>query len=308
MKAYYILLFLALNILFRDIQSDKDHIKKVGPINYNLSSPDKIYVLPGALKEVSGITEIDSTSIACVQDENGILFIYDLLNEKIKNQYPFYNNGDYEDIARVDKTVFILRSDGVLFEIKNFESANPTTESYSTGILAGDNEGLCFDRKAFRLLLAPKSTPGKDSQNKENRFIYAFDLKSKKLIEKPVYIFDLKVIEKFAAKNRIKVPTKNGKEGHKKDPDIEFRPSSIGIHPFTNQLFILSGMEKLLFVFDMNGEIEFIEWLNPELFIQPEGITFLKNGDILISNDIKKKKPTILRFNYLRKAGTLKPK
>jgi hypothetical protein len=109
------------------------------------------------------------------------------------------------------------------------------------------------------------------------------------------------VINKFVLENKIKVPMKNGKKGHKNEPDIEFRPSAIGIHPITNRLFVLSGMEKLLFVFDMNGEIEYIEKLDPELFVQPEGITFLKNGDMLISNDMRKKKPSILRFNYLRK-------
>jgi hypothetical protein len=271
------------------------------PINYNLSSPDKIYVLPNALKEVSGITETDVTSIACIQDENGILFIYDLIKEEIRNQYPFYFNGDYEGIARVDKKFYILRSDGMLFGVTNYESATSTPESYLTGIPARDNEGLCFDKKANRLLIAPKNNYKKDSDNKNHRYIYSFDLKTKKLAEKPAFDFDLKVIEKFASENKINVPMKSGKKGHKNDPDIEFRPSEIAMHPITNRLFVLSGMERLLFVFDMNGEIEYIEKLDPELFPQPEGITFLKNGDMLISNDIKNKKPTILRFNYLIK-------
>ena len=59
-------------------------IKHVVAINYNLSKPDKIYILPPALKEVSGITGTDASSIACIQDENGIIFIYDL---ETKNSY-----------------------------------------------------------------------------------------------------------------------------------------------------------------------------------------------------------------------------
>jgi hypothetical protein len=50
----------------------------------------------------------------------------------------------------------------------------------------------------------------------------------------------------------------------------------------------------------MNGTIEYSEKLNPELFNMPEGITFFKNGDMLISNEGKDKYPTILRFNYDR--------
>ena len=193
-------------------------------------------------------------------------------------------------------TIFILRSDGMLFEISNYESATSKMVSYATGIPASDIEGLCFDQKANRLLIAPKNNSAKEKENKGLRFIYAFDLKTKKLASAPAFVFDLKVIKKFATENKIKVPMKDGKKGHKKEPDIEFRPSEIGIHPLTNKLYVLSGMERLLFVFNMNGEIEYIEKLDPELFVQPEGITFLENGDMLISNDIKKRKPTILRY------------
>ena len=94
---------------------------------------------------------------------------------------------------------------------------------------------------------------------------------------------------------------KNGKKGDKKEIDIEFRPSEIGINPVTNKLYVLSGMERLLFVFNMDGEIEYIEKLDQDLFPQPEGITFMKNGDMLISNDVKNNKPALLRFNYIRK-------
>jgi len=301
MAASAFLLFFFLNIFICTNHADRNSIKPVGSINYNLSSPDKIYILPYILNEISGITETDVSSIACIQDENGILFIYDLIKEQIKKQYYFYYDGDYEGITRVDKTVYILRSDGTLFEITNYESANFKLLSYSTGIPVKDNEGLCFDQKANRLLIAPKDNFGKESENKDKRFIYAFDLKSKKLNEKPVFVFNLSVIKKFALENKVKIPMASDKKGHKNEPIIEFITSAIGIHPLTNRLFILSAMEHLLFVFDMKGNIEYMEKLDSDLFRQPEGITFLKNGDMLISNESQNKKPTLVRFNYLRK-------
>jgi len=301
MTALCTFLFLMLRTLMLNDQPDKSISKTVVPINYNLSKPDKIYILPPALKEVSGITGTDATSIACIQDENGIIFIYNLESEKVTGKYPFQNSGDYEGIARVDKAVYILRSDGILFGVENYESATSATKLYATGIPAKDNEGLCFDQKANRLLIAPKNNYTLDSESKNKRLIYAFDLKSKKIVQTPVFVFDLKKIKKFAAENKIKVPMKNGKKGDKKEIDIEFRPSEIGIHPVTNKLYVLSGMERLLFVFNMNGEIEYIEKLDPDLFSQPEGITFMTNGDMLISNDVKNNKPALLRFNYIRK-------
>ena len=47
---------------------------------YNLTKPDNTFLLPDTLHEVSGLTDIDSTIFACIQDENGILFIYDAKN------------------------------------------------------------------------------------------------------------------------------------------------------------------------------------------------------------------------------------
>jgi len=300
MAASFFLLLFFLKIFFFANQSELIMVKSVRTINYDLSKPDKIYTLPSILNEISGITEINASSIACVQDENGILFIYDLIREQIIKQKFFNYNGDYEGIARVDKKIFILRSDGGLFEISDYEAADLPSQYYPTGIKAKESEGLCFDPKGNRILIAPKDYVGKKSENKNKRIIYGFNLNAKKLIEKPVFIFDLSDIKKFAFDNKIKVPMDKDKKKDEKKPIIEFRPSAIGIHPLTNKLFVVSGMERLLFVFNRNGKIEFMEKLDSDLFRQPEGITFLKNGDMLISNEGQKSKPTILRFNYLK--------
>ena len=94
------------------------------------------------------------------------------------------------------------------------------------------------------------------------------------------------------------MPMKDKKKGEEREPDIKFRPSAIGIHPTANKLFVISGMEHLIFVFDMNANIEYIEKLDPDLFPQPEGITFMTNGDMLISNEGRNGPATIVRFNY----------
>ena len=114
---------------------------------YNLTKPDNTFLLPDTLHEVSGLTDIDSTTFACIQDENGILFIYDAKNNVIKKQYTFNLDGDYEGITRVDQSIYVLRSDGTLFEISNYTSDNFKLTSYTTGIPANNNEGLCYDQE-----------------------------------------------------------------------------------------------------------------------------------------------------------------
>jgi hypothetical protein len=299
--ALYLLSGLFLNIVSCGFSTDNKsysaYIKSVNTLGYDLSAPDKTIILPGILHEISGITVIDSSSVACIQDENGIVFIYDLKIDEIKKQISFHTNGDYEGIALADKTIYILRSDGVLFKISDYTSSGFTKENFHTGIPANDNEGLCYDQKADRLLIAPKSNIGEGSEYEDKRAIYGFGMNSGTLTKKPVIDFDLSSIKKFALDNNVIKPKKNKKKAAG-EPDIRFRPSAIGIHPVTNKLYVLSGIEHMLFVFDMNGNIEYMEKLDPEVFNQPEGITFFKNGDMLISNEGQNKYATLLRFNY----------
>lgn len=270
-------------------------VRNYNPVGYDLSKPDKIDVLPGILHEISGITEIDNSTIASIQDENGVLVFYDLSKSRIKNQYIFHNDGDYEGIARTVNTIFVLRSDGILYEIPDYRTNEFAGNKYKTEIPAKDNEGLCYYKNRNMLLIGPKSEI--EGKKKSKRAIYGFSLETKKLLEKPVIKFDLEEIKDYATKHKLNLPvTKNKNE--KSEPNIELRTSDICIHPITNKLFLISGVEQILFVFDLTGALEYMEKLDPELFNQPEGITFLNNGDMLISNEGGPGKATLLRFNY----------
>jgi uncharacterized protein YjiK len=263
---------------------------KVSEIGYNLSEPDKTIPLPLVLNEISGITVVSSSSVACVQDEDGIIFIVDITGSAIKNEFTFQSDGDYEGITMAGKAIYVLRSDGELYQVSYDGSAGSLSKIFSVGIPPLDNEGLCYDRNNNRLLIVSKNNAGKYSEIKGKHPVFGFDLDQEILLEEPVLSFNIPEIKKFAEENDIQPAEGDGKIG--------FRPSAIGIHPLTNKLYVLSAMERILCVFNMNGTIEYIEKLNPKLFNMPEGITFLPNGDMLISNEGRINPPTILRFNY----------
>ena len=264
---------------------------------YKLNRPDKTLVLPEILREVSGVTDIDSNTVACVQDENGILFLYDVANNKIKQQYNFHIDGDYEGITDVGASMYILRSDGLLLEILNYKSKTFSIKNYATGIPANNNEGLCYDPDKNRLLIASKSKIGKGPEFKDKRYIYAFDLKTKKLNDDPVFSFDVVAIKNYAKEKKISLPEKSKKNGP--TPLLKFFPSAIDIHPVTKNLYLLSASDHMLFIFRPDGSIEHIEMLDPNIFNKAEGITFFKSGDMMITNEGQNVKPTLLRFNYL---------
>jgi len=295
------LFLLLLTCIFASCDQHQKNKKSEVPlmdIGYNLSAPDRVYILPKKLKEISGITEIDSSRIACIQDEQEIVFTYDLNSGQIISRMDYGYKGDYEGIARVDSTLYILRSDGMLTEIINFNSDKFVRSTFSSGIPWKDNEGICYDPTTNYLLITSKEIPRKGSGNRDKRFIYGFDLTSKRPVPEPVFTVDLSVIDSFALAHTIKVPMKDKNKRKSKDPDIRFQVSDLAIHPITGKLFLLSSADKLLFVFNTKNEIEYIGRLNPDLFIQPEGITFMKNGDMYISNEGQKKSATLVRFNY----------
>lgn len=296
-KFFFCLLIFIASVTPCHNKTDQSRTDSMKRLEYDLSSPDKIFILPPSLHEISGITEVDAASVACVQDENGIIFIYDINKGLIARRFIFGAEGDYEGITRVDETLYVLRSDEALIEITDFRSDKYRRKAYLVKIPGHDTESICYDRTGKQLFLVPKEFPEGNSEDKENRYIYAFELTRKEVITTPVLTIDLDQVGRFALDNSVKVPVKK-KKGKKDKPDIKLQISAMGIHPFTESLFVISGPERLLFVFDLKGNIEYIEKLDKDLFPQPEGLTFMQNGDLFISNEGRNGSPTLLKFVY----------
>ena len=267
---------------------------------YNLSKPDKRWSLPEELKEISGITATDENTVACVQDEKGTVFFYDISNSSIKRDFVFNGDGDYEDLVKVNNEMFILRSDGTLFKLTSFSDKPSKANTIETDIPSEDSEGLCYDSDGKKLLIACKADI-KSDKYKNKRAVFAFDIKSGTLSAKPFLVIDPKAIKRFISDNKIHVKIK---KEHKHDDDddfkVDFRMSAIGIHPVTKKIFIISAADYLICVYNRDGKLENIEFLDSKLFNKAEGITFLPNGDLLVSNEGENGSPTLLRFNYLR--------
>ncbi|MCU0362434.1 MAG: SdiA-regulated domain-containing protein [Bacteroidales bacterium] len=263
---------------------------------YDLANPDLKLTLPPLLMEVSGISWLDRDLLAVVQDEDGMLFLYDTKNNKIVSGKTFGLPGDYEGIAVKGKNLFVLRSDGTIFSIPDYTQQQLKTSSLRSSVPAPDNEGLCFDNKGTRLLIAPKGRIN-DENSKNKRFVYSYNLATGKPDGKPAFVIDLGEVKKFALANNPEL-VKKDKKGKPKEPDISMHASAIAIHPVTGKLYLISSSDRLLFVFGSQGLTERIYRLQPKLFPQPEGITFSPEGDMYISNEGSDGAATILRFNY----------
>lgn len=220
------------------------------------------------MDEVSGIEWMDKNRIACVQDEDGIIFIYNLENLEIEREIDFAGPGDYEGLAINENTAYVVRSDGTLFEISNFRGNNPKTQKFETFLMEAQNvEGLCLDRSNNRLMLAIKD---KERDSDDYKGVYAFNLQNKELEKKPVFKLDMKdKLLENSGKNRSK----------------RFRPSEIEIHPKTGEIYLLDAKDPKLIIADGSGKFKRIYTLDEDKFNQPEGLTFNPDGSLFISNE-----------------------
>ena len=245
----------------------------------------KKWELPKPLLEISGLSYMDGNRFACVQDEFGIIFIYNTASSSVEKEIPFGGVGDYEGLAVVNETVWVLRADGKLFEVNNINAAKPSVKEYSTHLtIKQDSEGLCYDKKNNRLLIAIK---GAELGTEDYKGIYAFDLSSKKMAQQPVFKIDL-LNEAFEG---------NG-SGKKKKGSIN--PSGITIHPLNGDMYITDGRNSKLLVTDATGTIKKLYQLNTSEFAQPEGITFNAAGDLFIANEGAKLPANILQVKIDR--------
>ena len=229
---------------------------------------EQTWNLPASLREVSGIAYLENNRVACVQDENGVLFIYNLESSTIEEQIEFAGEGDFEGIAVEGTTAYIVQSDGTIYRIADFEN-NPEITEHPTGLTRDqDVEGLCYDPKNNRLLLAIKE---KEPDSEDYKGIYAVDTETMEMNATPVFKlqFDDPIFEQTDVKNKYD----------------RFMPSEISIHPKTGNIYMLEGRVPKLLILDSEANPEKLYFLNVNDFEQPEGLTFDPSGNIYLSNE-----------------------
>ena len=263
--------------------------------NYDFNAPNSTIKLPKDLKEISGLDVLDDAHLVAIQDEKGKIFSIRMSDGEIQEDKRFGKDGDYEGIEVVDDLLYVLRSDGDVYRIRDWPSSDVDAKKYETFLgTKHDTEGLAYDEKNNRLLIACKESPGSGLKN--SRAVYAFDLDSKELIENPVLVIDLKQLEDLTPDNPLNKLIRNLAAPV---ADLSgFKPAALAIHPITEQIFVISSVRKILLAYNEAGTLEDL-WILPEdLFRQPEGLAFLPNGDLFIANEGGNGRATLMRFNY----------
>lgn len=259
---------------------------------YDFSKPDAELVLPGRLREISGLTPINDSLLAAIQDEDGEVFVIHQESGEVVFEFKFAKDGDYEGIELVDDTLYVLRSDGDLFMVSDWRSDERKTDKIETRLATrNDTEGLGYQPEFGRLLVAAKEFPGRG--RKGVRSIYGFDVHRKRINPDPAYTLPLDSIGA-----RLDLPGEALRRLLAPIIDLEgFKPAAVAVHPRTGDVFVVSSVLKVIAVLASTGELLELLPLGLEALVQPEGLAFTSDGDLFISTEGAGGKGKIFRFS-----------
>ncbi|WP_255496325.1 SdiA-regulated domain-containing protein [Mucilaginibacter sp. FT3.2] len=256
------------------------------PKGYDLNKPVKYY-MPDELLEISGIAFKDGKgdSVYAEQDEDGKVY-YLKLGEKKVNYTTFGKKGDYEDIAICRNQVIVLRSDGVLFsfpfnQVRSREAAG--VQKLNNLLPTGEYEGMYADEKTGLLYVLCKHCADDKTTKNSSGYILALQPNGT-LKQSGAFNVDVTAIQKLTDKKKI-----------------SFHPSALAKNNNTNEWYILSSVNKILVVADVNWKIKAVYPLNSSIYNQPEGVAFDAQHNLYISNEGGKlSEGNILKFNYTK--------
>lgn len=236
------------------------------PSQYDLNNPVE-FKLPKGLNEISGLAYYPKdSSVFAIIDEDGILFKIYLNGSGTIKKWKFDKKHDFEDIVMHDSAFYILISNGDIETLKFAGDSILTNKSNlaNAGKKTNEFETLYFDDKLGFVLLC------KDCEDDKKKTVTARGYSSADSLSYNPNLFAIEV-KQIAQKI--------------KEDKLHFKPSAAAINPKTNELYIISSVNKLLVIAERNGNIKEVYPLDAGIFKQPEGITFTPSGDLLISNE-----------------------
>ena len=247
------------------IPKDEESSKFKDSELYNFSQPYLIN-LPPVLDEISGIAYYPKdTSLFAIVDEEALLYKIPLNDASNIQQWAFGKAGDYEDIILKDSIFYILVSNGTIKSLQ-FVGSDIKTAKYDfiTGEKKSSNEFESMYVDSGNIVILCKDCEA-DKKVKTSRF--ALNIAAAQFNE-------IQPLHNAAIASMIE------------DKKVALKASAAAINPVTNQLYVISAVNKTLYIFDAElNPVEFFE-LNPKIYKQPEGIAFTPEGDLIISNEV----------------------
>ncbi|WP_158795405.1 SdiA-regulated domain-containing protein [Pedobacter sp. L105] len=255
------------------------------PKGYNLNHPEK-FSMPESLHEISGIAFYHNRgdSVYSIQDEEGRLYRQAWLGKKQKHS-TFAEKGDFEDLAILNETAVILKSDGKLYTFPFNEARDEKVKDvkeWEDILPKGEYESIYADQQTNQLYLLCKNCKQDKKDETVSGSIFTYNAAKQDLIGSGNFSMD---ISKLVTENKV---LKTG-----------LKASALTKNPHTGEWYILSSVNKLLVIATPDWKIKSTYRLDSSIFTQPEGIAFDDQMNLYISNEGDEiSTGNILKFTY----------
>lgn len=240
------------------------------------------WVLPRDLDEISGMTLTSTGRLLAHGDERAQVSAIDYRRGVITKQFVVGRptiTGDIEGIAAVHDAVFLLASNGTLYEFREGENGQ------RVGYITADThlgkecefEGLAFDPSINSLLLACKKV--ELEQTRDSMVIYRWKLQSGGQRLSMLAVPLTRILAAIGEK--------------------ELHPSDITVDPNTGHYVIVASIERALVEITPTGEVVSARKLGRQ-HNQPESIAITKDGILIIGDEAGRRPAVITLYRWPR--------
>ncbi len=283
----FLLLFLSVASL-RGQASPPDDQLDTFRLPFQFDRPDRSVELDKELDEISGLSIAPGgRQLVAVQDEEAIIYWLDPLSGEIQNQKKFWKDGDYEGIETAAGDIWVLKSTGTLYRVRQWDFDQPAVDKYN-GPLTKENdvEGLGYLQSEGTLLLACKDKAGDQEIYGDARLIYAFDPRAETFSGRPRFVISRRAILEYLDRHPGITNFAKVRKFYERE-DFDFSPSALAIDPITGYGYQLSSVGKFLLVFHPSGRVLHVEKLDKKTYTQPEGLCFDGVGNLYVASEGK---------------------
>jgi uncharacterized protein YjiK len=253
--------------------------------HYDLSGPGtRRFKLPSELAEISGLAFTPDGRLLAHGDERGVIWQIDPATGVPANRFGFGNHGrllhgDFEDIQVVGQRVFLVTSDGKIFEAGEPSTSVVVDAMLRSAGLAGacEVEGLASDPPTGALLVLCKHAWTK--RWRRSMVILAVSTNTWKFEPQPRILIRQSELERVTGER-------------------QFNGTAIVRHPRTGSYILLAGPQRAYAEVTSAGDVIGGGKLPSELHRQAEGIAIGPDLTLYISDEAAGKHATLTAYAY----------
>ena len=290
-----------MDIIEKESGTGRKHFDKYDS-SYDLLHADETINLPAELSDITGLSIApEGDGLIATNFRDGEIHFIDFDGELDKTTW-FKRRGKYTGIEAVRSDIFIAKENGSIFHISELHSTKPKRKVFNTLLNAKHKvHGLCYNPIQNELLLVCQGN-GDDKSTGESKSIFAFDLDRKELLRQPLFFIENEDIMDYLEYFHPK--TEDDGEALFYDIPVTkpFIPSAIAIHPSTDEIYLVSSSSMQLVILSDDGDLLYVEQLDPFVFSRPEGMCFDLDGTLYMSSKGGKgSSGKIMRFDPQRR-------